>query len=106
MALAQQHIAAVLAEVAASGLPATMAAIQSAYIAARVASAQTELAGAISLTVSDWDAVNEFLAAGVASPAVYPILAAIQAKIAAEDATGLDVLLFALYAATKAHLGG
>lgn len=105
MALSNQHVAAVIADIKSSGQEATMAQIRAAYIADRLATAQAELSGAIAFTVSDWPVLQSFLAVGVSSTAVYPLKAAIDAKIAANDATGLGTMLLAFFAAGRAHLG-
>lgn len=105
MALSNEQMAAVIAGIKTDGQAAMIAQIQAAYIADRLANAQTELAGAIAFTVDDWTALEAFINTGVSSTAVYPLKAAIQAKIAANDATGLGTMLLAFFAAGKAHFG-
>jgi len=105
MPLPNEIVASVIADVKSAGLDATMAQIRAAYVADRISDAQTELSGAITFTVKDWGAVETFLSTGVSSTAVYPLKSAIDAKIAANDATGLGAMFLAFFAAGKAHFG-
>lgn len=105
MALSNQVVAAVLAEIAATNIDAVMGQVRNAYVAGRVSSARQALASAVTLTVSDWDALADVLSPGVSSTAVYPLRDAIQAKIDARDADGLGAMLLAFFSSGKAHLG-
>lgn len=105
MALSPAVKQAILAEVAANGIDATTDQIRDAYVAAKMASAATGLSAAVAMQVTDWPAVEAFLTGGVSSTALYPVRAAIAAKIAARDASGLGILLLTFYAADKAHRG-
>ena len=103
--LNNQTIAAVLAAIDADGQAAVTAQIQTAYVAQKVTGTTTTLSPAISFTVSDWDAVEAFVTAGMPSQAVYPLRDAVKARLEARDASGLGVLLLMLHAATKSHFG-
>lgn len=105
MALSQQVLGAVLAEIAAVGQDATQAQIQAAYLATKMTSAKTVLGQAIAFSVSDWTKIDAFVAAGISPTSLYKLRDSIDAKIAAHDATDLGVLLIAFFAAAKAHLG-
>lgn len=103
--LNNQTIATILAAIEADGQASVTAQIQAAFVAQKVTSTTAALAPAISFTVSDWDAVEAFVAAGMPSQAVYPLRDAVRAKLEARDASGLGVLLLMLHAATKSHFG-
>jgi len=105
MALSNETKAAILAEVASVGLVDTTKQIQAAYVAARLATAQTSLAAAVSMSIADWPSVETFFAAGVSATGLYPIRDQIAAKIASRNANGLGILLLTFYAADKAHRG-
>lgn len=105
MALSNAVRAAVLAEIAANGLEETTQQIRDVYITTKMTSAQTAIGAAVTMSVADWAAVDAFMASGVSATALYPIRAAIAAKIAAKDVAGLGVLLLTFFAADKAHRG-
>lgn len=105
MALNNETIAAVLAAIADSDQDAVTQQIKTAYVASKVAETTTALAPAVTLTVTNWPAVDSMLAATTSSQTLLPLRAAIQAKIAAEDDDNLGVLLLMLYAATSRHFG-
>jgi hypothetical protein len=86
------------------GGPAAFAAeVQALYVASTQANALTTLGPAISVTVQD-GAVLQAYAAQASNAALYAATAAIAAKVAANDFTGLGPLLWVQYSAVKAHL--
>lgn len=105
MALSKTATDEVLAAIAANGLEVTTSQIRDAYVTAKMASANRTLDKAVSMAVQDWPTLGAFLEAGVSSTALYPLREAIAAKLAAEDDSGLAVLLLSFYAADKALRG-
>lgn len=105
MALTSQEQTALRTIIARDGgLDAVIDEVRDLVIKDKKAAADTALAGAISVTVSNWPALGAYVAQ--ASNVTLPsVLADINAAAGAKDASKLGPLLVQLYAASKAHLG-
>lgn len=85
------------------GVAVFTAEVQAANVSNTQAASLATLGPAVTVTVTDWTAVTNFVA-GATNVTLYSVMAAIKTAATAHDATQMGPLLVALYGAVKAHL--
>lgn len=94
---------ALQALVTSAGMAEVVDGMRELYAVERQQSAIATLSGNVVVTVSDWPALESYLASGLAAPAAVEIAKRIGTAIAARNATPLGPGFAALYGAIKQH---